>query len=1004
MKKIVDFNGIWQAEAEGLGKFTVSLPGTLDTNEIGHADVPRLATRLTRLHTYEGKVTYFRDMVIPERPGKRLFLKMERTREVTLRIDGQEQQAYICGTLSTPYLFEITEFAGKKVCMQITVDNQYTKWPRESVIGASAVTDETQTNWNGILGEFGIYETTPVFFRSLRVYPFGNPASHVLRAGGQSSLSGKGYPSRYTAEVCAELDGISREEVGEILELRLLCEAFAEEAAGEISYVYEEAKRLLKITIFGILLRSDCRYWDEKEGNLYTLSAQWCGRGDAEKGVHLQDGKKKERMLIWEAGSGEWCTGQSVQRMKQRQQPGADIQRTEQRQQPGADIHQTGQILAEEQVEFGVRTFGVDDQLRLTLNGRRIFLRGEANCCVFPETGHPPLTREEWEDVLGRYAAYGVNCMRFHSWCPPDAAFQAADHMGMLMQPELSQWNFKDAFGTPEAREYYHEEMCAILQSLANHPSFVMLTFGNELQNAPEGESFVAELLKEAKVYDATRLYANASNYHYGEVGTDPNSDFYTAMAIREEMLRATSSPMIGHLNHTYPSADTRYDHAVEKVLGDGKSCFGFEVGQYEVLPDFREIEQFHGVTKPQNLVQIKENVEKAGMLSDWDRYVEATGELALLCYREEVEAVLRTGGMSGLSLLGLQDFPGQGTALVGMMNSHLEPKPYAFAKPERFSAFFREVLPMLYLQKYTYESQEELCAEMVLANYGKGEVCGTAGWEVYEKEQAVSVTAPQKVEGAAYTGYRKLCGGIFPEAAYTNGGVLSVGRVHLSLPESGTARRLYIRIFVGNHENQYPIWVYPQRECLQPDGKTAIRKLSEELLSEIAEGAQVFLEPEPTKENLPYSIGGQFTTDFWSVGTFPVQEGGMGMVIDEEHPVFREFPTEFHSEYQWWAMAQGRPMVLPGQIRPMVTVPDSYSRLKHMGLLFEAGFGKGKIMVSSMGLFDKQQYPECRSLLHSLLGYMKQKGNTPKSSISREELERLVPWNKEPDERRSGN
>ena len=101
-------------------------------------------------------------------------------------------------------------------------------------------------------------------------------------------------------------------------------------------------------------------------------------------------------------------------------------------------------------VRFGVRDFRAEGGV-LTLNGRRIFLRSEANCAVFPEEGHPPMTVERWREVLAVYRSYGVNCMRFHSHIPPEAAFAAADEMGMLMQPELSHWNPETALNPRKA-------------------------------------------------------------------------------------------------------------------------------------------------------------------------------------------------------------------------------------------------------------------------------------------------------------------------------------------------------------------------------------------------------------------------------------------------------------------------------------------------------------------------------------------------------------------------
>lgn len=257
------------------------------------------------------------------------------------------------------------------------------------------------------------------------------------------------------------------------------------------------------------------------------------------------------------------------------------------------------------------------------------------------------MTVAEWCGVLAVYRSCGVNCMRFHSHTPPEAAFAAADEMGMLMQPELGHWNPETAFEDEESWAYYLGELRATLRTLANHPSFTMLTFGNELACGD-----------------------------------------------------------LGHLNHDDPDAKHDYEGAMAEVRKEcAKPVFSFEVGQFEVLPDFDEINDFKGVTRAVYYELIRKKVIAEGLTDTWKRRVEATGELSNLCYREEIEAALRTASFSGISLLGIQDFPGQGTALVGMLNAHLQPKPYPFARPERFSAFFRAVLPLVLLEKYTYVS-----------------------------------------------------------------------------------------------------------------------------------------------------------------------------------------------------------------------------------------------------------------------------------------------------------
>lgn len=929
----IDLSGIWDGRAEGLGAFRAELPGTLDSNRVGLPAADGLKTRLTRLYTYEGQVHFTRRVTLPGLNGKRLFLEAERARELELLADGVKAPVFQQGTLSTPYIFDLTDFGGREVTLELVSDNRYLNWYREGVLNASAATDETQTNWNGILGYLRLRVEERTFVERVRVYPTGGEVrAEVDICEGQKPYSASGTG-------LAEADACR---------LELSCEAFAE---GTVSLPVKEDGGRRTVTVPHIRLREDIRRWDEGEGFLYAMTARYVTPG----------------------------------------------------------------VCAEKNTVFGIRDFGVNNKLRLTLNGRAFFLRGEANCCVFPEEGHPPVTVEAWKRVLEVYASYGVNCMRFHSWCPPQAAFCAADEMGMLLQPELSQWNFKNALEDEGGYAYYRLELQSILREYANHPSFVMLTLGNELQAGEIGHGRMDDLLCMARELDPTRLYANSSNGHYGEKGTDRESDFYTSAAWFQEMLRATSSPMIGHLNRSYPSAKHHYREAAEKVLGDGKPVFGFEVGQYEILPEFSEIGQFRGVTRAVNLELAMERVEQAGY-AQWEKYVEATGELALLGYREEVEAVLRTPSMSGLSLLGLQDFPGQGTALVGMLNSHLKPKPYGFAAPERFSRFFAPVVPLLLLEKYTYLQGEILRADIKLANYGKEPLEAAAGWRLRE------TGARNGTEGCG-DGGRILQQGVFPIAHYENQGLADVGQVVIDCGKTDAPKRFDVDIWVGEFENTYPLWIYPRLEkiCIDRPGEPAgVRKAGQQqvsadaeagahfasgkdapyprvliadrvtprILEEAAAGARIYLEPEPTAENMPGSIGGQFSTDFWSVGTFPEQEGGMGLLIDAAHPALDGFPTETHSNWQWWQMASGRPMVLPSRIRPILTVPDSWERMKHMGLLFETGFGKGCLLVSGMGLLYHQDRPEAAALLHSLLSYLERMERMPGQQISEEELE----------------
>lgn len=952
-------NGKWHVVLEDGTTGQMDLPGTLDENGIGHRDVGAnqwhpdavlgnaageidkdapIATRFTRRHTYEGEARISRKITVPDYGTDRLFVLAERARALRLLVDGEACAVFRQGTLSTPYIFELTGAAPGEHEFTFLSDNSYPGMPKAAIYYSSAATDETQTNWNGILGECSMYTRPQNFIDSLRVYPRAVKKEEKNKAGG------------YVLDVCVELAPGAKKvykdakiilqsealAAGELEDTQTLTEiiSYSGEGLAEAGTDKEENPKTMEIWFRDLPLRENVKLWDEDEGNLYEMA------------VTLDNGMSAE---------------------------------------------DKGGSTAECRTRFGIRSFGDNGSGRLALNGRAIFLRGEANCAEYPETGHPPMTIPEWKEMLLKYRSYGINFVRFHSHCEPEAAFAAADELGMLLQPELSHWDPKDAFGTEESYRYYRAELVDLLKTYANHPSFVMLTLGNELQAQDEGRERMRELVRTAKRMDPTRLYANGSNAFYGEEGCDPESDFYTSQSCKDVVIRGTFSGMRGYLNENYPSADRTYDEAMAEIRKEyQKPVFSFEVGQFEVLPDFEELESFHGISDPVNLKLIKKRVEERGLLPTWEKYVEATGELSRLAYREEIEAAMRTRELSGISLLGLQDFPGQGTALVGMMNSHLEPKPYDFARPERFREFFQECRILVKLPHYTYEAGERLIAEVETANFGKENIEGVFCWTLAGKK---SVSENGNCEPAEIKSKNTVIATgedteitICRPGSYTEVGSLDIP---LDFVEKNTALTLKVRI--GDSISAYPIWVYRKTTPVCPENVYETRAFDMKTREILQNGGRVYLSPDADKESLPNSIKTQFTTDFWSVGTFADQEGGMGQLIDTEHPIFKEFPTDFHTDWQWWIMATKRAVILPHPMKTIITEMDSYAFLRPMAQMIEFRCLKGKVLLSTMELHKSQQYPEVRALQASIYTYLSGENFEPAEEITEEELSMLV-------------
>lgn len=202
---------------------------------------------------------------------------------------------------------------------------------------------------------------------------------------------------------------------------------------------------------------------------------------------------------------------------------------------------------------------------------------------------------------------------------------------------------------------------------------------------------------------------------------------------------------------------------------------------------------------------------------------------------------------------------------------------------------------------------------------------------------------------------------------------------------------RLSLHIQVGAAENTYPIWVYPPVEPVCPDAVYETEVFDSKTRRILAEGGIVYLTPPATAEAMPSSIKTQCTTDFWSVGTFPAQEGGMGQLIDEKHPLFVNFPTEFHTNWQWWPMATQRAIILPEYKKSIVAQMDSYAYMRPMTQLLECRCGGGRLLLSSMGLQNLQQYPEARALQNAIYQYLVSEQFWPEQEMEAEVLADLV-------------
>ena len=640
------------------------------------------------------------------------------------------------------------------------------------------------------------------------------------------------------------------------------------------------------------------------------------------------------------------------------------------------------------QVDFGMRKFTTKGT-QFQINGLTTFLRGEHNACVFPLTGYPPMDVESWRKVFQIAKTYGINHYRFHSWTPPNAAFSAADIEGIYMQPELPYWGGLRENDATGLNEFLISEGENILENYSNHASFVMMALGNELSGSLDQ---MQKMVSHFRTINPNKLYAFGSNNYLGTRGQVSGEDYYTTCRVGADTdttfsthTRASFSFADaydgGYVNGRYPSTTVNYAGAISKCT---VPVIGHEIAQYEIYPNYNEIRKYTGVLKPWNLEIFRKRIEEAGMADQAMQFFRASGAASMLCYRTDIEMAIRTPGFGGFQLLDLQDFPGQGSALVGILDAFMDSK--GLVTPEEFSNYCNKVVPLLIMEKYCWENTETFNAKIQVANYSEKQLeKQVVNWElISEKGQKIG-SGTENTE--------------IPQ-----GTVSDILSLKLPLSEIKTPQKLTLNIELAGttFKNSYPVWVYPENKNIEKPAETALTKTLEEAIQKLKAGEKVLFIPDHKKFE-SFTVGGLFTTDYWNYKMFkgisernnrPVSPGTMGILTDPQHPLFKSFPTEFHTNWQWWAVVKNsRPFILdnaPTAYKPLVQVVDNIERNHKLGLIFEFQVGEGKLLVCMSNLAAIQDKPEVRQLQQSIFDYMKSDDFQPETTLTSQELNAL--------------
>jgi hypothetical protein len=836
---------------------------------------------LQPIKKYTGAAWYQKKVTVPAKwKDKNIGLKLERPHwesQIWINGDWVEMQ----NSLAIPHVFDVSEFLepGENI-LAVRIDNRIKDI--DPGFNSHSITDHTQSNWNGIVGEISLETKGNIVFENVKIFPDINEK---------------------TIEINATVNNKTKEiQKAKITALTQLKKSGKKSDKETAEFTFSSGENRVSMNYS---LGDDALLWDEFNPNVYQLN------------LKLTAGKEEDQASV----------------------------------------------------DFGMREFSVEGT-RFTINGRPVFLRGTLECAIFPLTGYPPTDKDYWEKIYTAVKDHGLNHVRFHSWCPPKVAFTTADEMGIYLQVEASSWpNHSTELGSGlPIDQYIWEESKRIIDTYGNHPSFVLMASSNE-PGGPYRDQFLSEYVQYWKEKDARRLYTSGAGWPL-----IPENDYH--ITHREARIQGWNEELNSVINSEPPK--TTYDWS-EKVQKEGKPIVSHEIGQWCVYPNFKEIEKYTGVLKPKNFEIFREslNAHHMGHLSD--SFLLASGKLQALCYKADIEAALRTPGFAGFQLLDLHDFPGQGTALVGVLDPFWEEKGYI--SPEEYRRFCNTTVPLARLEKRIFEEGETLNAKIEVAHFGDNPLYSVnPRWQIVQNSEIVAE-------------------GTLGQSEIPIGNAIRLGEVVYKFQKENTARKMTLKMEVEDFINSWDIWVYPENHPEEFNGIKIVENLNPATINYLENGGKVLLSLGKGKvaPEMGGDVGVGFSSIFWNTAwTNGQKPHTLGILCNPDHPALKLFPTEYHSNWQWWdAMSHADAIQLDSftpELKPIVRIIDDWVSNRRLALLFEAKVGKGSILISGIDLVNNiENRLEARQLKTSLFFYMNSDTFNPTIQIKKSDLVKIL-------------
>ncbi|WP_158839572.1 sugar-binding domain-containing protein [Polaribacter sp. L3A8] len=916
----IDLSGKWSFQVDSLDqgiteqwyqsqfKETITLPGSMNTN--GKGDELSVKTKwtgniwdndsvwykdakmakyrqkgniklpfwLTPNKKYTGAAWYQKKVTIPsDWKDKKIDLHLERVHwESTVWVDAIKIGMQNSLATAHDYSLGAALTAGEHT-ITIRVDNRV----KDIDVGkdAHSISDNTQSNWNGIIGDIKLIAKPKIAIGNVKLYP---------------NVTDK------KVKVVIQIENLTKEN--QTAKLTLIAnEKFVE--GNSLNTLKEE------ITISGnneVVLHYDMgdspKLWDEFNPNVYQMQITL----DSKSGTDRKN------------------------------------------------------------IDFGMREFKANGKV-FTINGRQTFLRGTLESAIFPLTGYPPTDVASWKSIYKVIKNHGLNHVRFHSWSPPEAAFIAADEEGIYLQVEASAWA---TVGDDKPIDgWLYKEGEDIINAYGNHPSFVLMTHGNE-PHGKNSKEYLRDYVNHFKDLDNRRLYTSGANWPYID-----NLDYFNGGAPR---IQAWNQNLKSIINAQPPQTLFDWSTHINKTP---MPYVSHEIGQWCVYPNFEEMSKYTGVLKPKNFEIFQESLAENGMADLAKQFLMASGKLQTLCYKADIEAALRTKDMAGFQLLDLHDFPGQGTALVGVLDAFWGEKGYV--SPEEFKAFSGQTVALARFPKRTFKNTDTLKVAIEVAHFGEKTLKNvTPKWSLTNIDNTV------------------FAEGNLVEKDIEIGNGTQLGEISLSLLKIEKARKLTLSIDVNEFKNTWDLWVYPNKipAITNENIVKVVNKLDASTVNYLQKGGNVLFNI--TKGDIAADKGGDigigFSSIFWNTSwTNGQKPHTLGILCDPKNPALADFPTEYHSNWQWWdAMTNSNAIILDDlpKMTPIVRVVDDWFKNRRLGLVFEAKVGKGKIIISGIDLHTNlESRLEAKQLLYSLKKYMTTSEFNPEVTLEINQIKSLL-------------